>query len=453
MVWKENPLGGIRVYNFSPEDFRAGKKSVVFPSAPAGFTYPSQNADGSGPSDFSGHSGISSKWNKLAPRVGLAFDPTGSGRTSIRASYGIAYDVIELQSLLNSNNVSPWAADIIHRNGTLDNPWQGLAGGSPFPFDWQKTPLFAAGSVFIPFGKDLDMTYVQSWNLALQHQVSRRWLVSASYLGSRSIGLWNTTAVNPSLILTPQSHPTLFTGPTTCVLEGVTYNPCNQSGNINQRREHRLWASMNNPARLADAALFANIDEYRSDSTANYNGLLMSVRGQISGVTLNANHTWAHCISDRTNVGVSNPNQTFHVGRDRANCNADRRHIFNMTAVADTPRFENPGLRAVASDWRLSMIYRVSSGNYLTITSGTDRALTGLAGQTADQLLTNVYQDSSGDMNSQFLNRTAFGAPALGSYGNMGFFAVKGFGTWTLDAALSRLKKRRQGGSPSYCFA
>ena len=46
--------------------------------------------------------------------------------------------MIELQSLLNSNNVSPWAADIIHRNGpTLDNPWQGRAGGNPFPFDWR----------------------------------------------------------------------------------------------------------------------------------------------------------------------------------------------------------------------------------------------------------------------------------------------------------------------------
>jgi hypothetical protein len=421
------------------DEFKAGKKSTVFPNAPAGFSYPSQSADGSGASDFQGHSGIPAKWGKFAPRVGLAFDPTGSGRTSIRASYGISYDTIELQSLLNSNNVSPWAADIIHRNGTLDNPWQGLAGGNPFPFDWQKTPLFAPGSVFIPFNRDLDQTYVQTWNLAIQHQVGGRWLASASYMGNQGVRLWNTTAVNPSLTLTPQTHPQLFTGPTTCVIEGVTYGECNGLNNINQRRELRLWASTTNPARLADAALFSNIDEYRSDSTSSYNALLLSFRGEVGGVNLNANHTWSHCISDRVNVGVSNPNQTFHRDRDRSNCQSDRRHIFNVTAVRETPRFENTALRTLASDWRFSVIYRVTTGEPLTITSGADWARTGLAEQTADQRRADVYSDTSGNLGTQFWDRTAFAAPVAGSYGNMQRFSVRGFRMSDLDVAVSRV--------------
>ena len=168
----ENEYGGIRVYNFDVERFKAGQRSVVFPTAPAGFTYPSQNPDGSGPADFEGHSAIAAKWNKFAPRVGAAWDPTGRGRTSLRASYGIAYDVIELQSLLNSNNVSPWAADIIHRTGTLDNPWAGAARRQSVPVRLANECRSShQGSVFIPFGDDLDMTYVQSWNLALQQQI------------------------------------------------------------------------------------------------------------------------------------------------------------------------------------------------------------------------------------------------------------------------------------------
>jgi hypothetical protein len=439
MVWMENEYGGIRVYKFDVDGFKAGARSMVFPNAPAGFTYPSQNPDGSGPADFEGHSGISSRWNKFAPRVGAAWDPTGQGRTSLRVGYGIANDVIELQALLNSNNVSPWAADIIHRTGTLDNPWAGLPGGNPFPFDWRTNAFFAPGSVFIPFGEDLDMTYVQSWNLALQQQVMDRWLVSASYLGSRSSRLWNTTAVNPSLILTPQSHPGLFSGANTCVLEGVTYTPCNQTGNINQRRELRLWAAQNNPALLPDARLFSNIDEYRSDSSANYHGLVTSVRGEVANVNLSANYTLSKCESDRINVGVSNPNQTFHVGKDRAPCAADRRHIFNLTGVAGSPRFERPVLRTLASDWRLALIYRISSGQPHTITSGADRALTGLGGQSADQVSDDVYQDTSGSLGSQFINRAAFATPALGAYGNAGFFSFYGFASWSFDAALSRV--------------
>jgi hypothetical protein len=438
MVWNENDLGGIRVYNFSVADFKAGKKSVVFPGAPAGFTYPSQKSDGSGPADFEGGSGVPARWNKLAPRVGFAWDPTGSGRTAIRAGYSIAYDVIAMESLLNTNNVSPWAADISYANGTLDNPWQGFELGNPFPFDWRATPRFAPGSLFIAFGKDLDITYSQSWNLGVQQQLGQRWLLSATYLGNQGVGLWNTTAVNPAQFLTPQSHPGLFTGPNTCVLEGVTYNPCNNAANVNQRRELRLWASTQNPERLPDARLFSTIDEFRSDSTSSYHGLLMAVRGDFRGVTLNANHTWSHCISDRTNVSIANPNQTFHRGRDRANCSSDRRHIFNMTAVADTPRFERRSLRLIASDWKVSVIYRVNSAPPLTIHSGTDRAFTFLEAQTANQLRDNVYLDRSGNLGTQFLDSTAFAAAADGQYGNMDRWSVRGFNEWTLDAAISR---------------
>jgi hypothetical protein len=171
MVWRENDYGGIRVYNFGVDDFQAGRESTVFSNAPAGFTYPSQNEDGSGPADFEGHAGVSRKLNQWAPRVGVGWDPTGSGRTAVRASYGVANDVVALEALLNSNNVSPWAADIIHRGGTLDNPWAGLATGNPFPFDWRATPLFLSGSVFMPFGAELDTPYVQTWNATVEQQL------------------------------------------------------------------------------------------------------------------------------------------------------------------------------------------------------------------------------------------------------------------------------------------
>ena len=439
MVWMENEYGGIRVYQFSVDGFKAGRKSVVFPNAPAGFSYPSQNVDGSGPADFDGFSGIKQRWAKFAPRVGGSWDPSGQGDTSIRFGYGVANDVIELQALLNSNNVSPWAADIINRTGTLDNPWAGQAGGNPFPFEWRTNPLFAANSVFIPFGDDLDMTSVQSWNLGIQQQLRDRWLVSASYLGSKSNQLWNTTAVNPALWLTRQVHPSLFTGTDTCVLEGVTYTPCNQNGNINQRRELRLWAAQNNPALLSDARLFANIDEYRSDSTAAYHGLLTSVRGDIANVNMNLNYTLSKCTSDRVNVGVSNPNQTFQQGRDRAPCESDRRHLVNFTGVASSPSIDSSLLGALVSDWRLAVIYRWSSGRPRTITSGADRAVTGLANQAADQVSDDVYLDRSGTLGSQFINRAAFAAPALGSYGSAGFFSFYGFANWGLDATLSRV--------------
>jgi hypothetical protein len=439
MVWKENPLGGIRVYNFSVDRFQAGQRSTVFPYAPAGFAYPSQSPDGSGPSDFEGHAGVQRKMNKWAPRVGLGWDPTGTGVTAVRVSYGISHDVVALEALLNTNNVSPWSPDIANRVGTLDNPWLGQPGGNPFPFDWQTTPVFLVNSQLMPFNPELDTPYVQSWNATVEQQLRGSWLVSASYIGTKTDRLWNTTALNQPLTLTPQSHPSLFVGPDSCVLEGQQFTPCNQAGNLNQRRELRLWAAMNNPAVLPDAQVFTNIDEINSTSEANYHGLLMNTRGSIKGVNVDANYTLSRCMSDRVAPGIPNPNETFHRGTDRSYCQSDRRHVFNLTAVATAPEFEQRVWNAVASNWRFSALYRASSGEPLSILSGSDRALSALGNQTADQVLDDVYQDRSGNLGSQYFNRAAFAPAALGAYGNMDFFSVRGLSTWSLDVALSRL--------------
>jgi hypothetical protein len=438
MVWRDDPPGsGIRMYNFSVDAFKAGRKSSVFPGAPAGFTYPAQ-VEG-GPADFEGAAAVDGKWDKIAPRVGISFDPTGSGNTSIRASYGFAYDLIELQSLLNATNVSPWVGDVTWRGGTLDTPWAGIAGGNPFPFNWQTDPKFIPDSTFIPFGDNLDMTRVQNWNVALQQQFLERWLGSVSYIGSYTTGLWNTTAVNPALTLTQGSHPNLFTGANTCVLEGVTYTPCNQASNISQRRELRLWAAQANPALLPDARLFSSIDEYRSDSKANYHGMLTSLRGSLGPVNVNANYTLSRCMTDRTNVGVSNPGQTFHRGRDRQYCAGDRRHLLNMTGVFNAPDLGDGVLNTLAENWRLSAIYRFTSGAPHSVTAGSDRAVNGLGGQVVNQVSDDYVLDDSGALGSQYLNRAAFALPAIGELGNTEFNQFRGFSFWTLDTAVSRI--------------
>jgi len=173
---------------------------------------------------------------------------------------------------------------------------------------------------------------------------------------------------------------------------------------------------------------------------------LTSVRGQFKQVNLNANYTWSHCISDKT--GGGNPSDTPLIGRDRGNCGTavntagfDRHHLVNLSVVAATPRFSKSALHAIASGWEVSAIYRISSAPYITIVSGQDRALNGITYQNAqrvDQLLPNVYQDTSGKLGSQFLNRAAFAQPSLGTIGNVARFSVPGFGTWNLDMALAR---------------
>lgn len=80
----------------------------------------------------------------------------------------------------------------------------------------------------------------------------------------------------------------------------------------------------------------------------------------------------------------------------------------------------------------------MGEGNFLTVTSGQDRALSDIANQRPNKLLDAVYQDKSGGPFTQYLNPAAFAFPALGTNGDMGRADVVGAGTWQLDVALSR---------------
>jgi hypothetical protein len=193
------------------------------------------------------------------------------------------------------------------------------------------------------------------------------------------------------------------------------------------------------------------LGEFDDGGTQSYHGMLLSVqRRATSGVTVSGNYTWSHCIGDNADVNGAGPgaadtyqdpnNRDF----DRGNCNSDRRHVFNMTAVGETPQFANTTLRAIASGWRLSGIYRRSSGAWLTITAGTDRALTGIGNQRAQQLSDNPYGDASGKPMTNYFNSSAFVAPALGTLGNLGRNNIEGPGTWQFDTALSRIFRFRE---------
>ena len=97
-------------------------------------------------------------------------------------------------------------------------------------------------------------------------------------------------------------------------------------------------------------------------------------------VNINANYTWSHCIGNATNgSAVPNPGQNYvhHDNRalDSGECAQDRRHLFNLTVLARTPKFSGRALSLVASGWLLVGVLRQA---YIAIGvgSGSARAIT-----------------------------------------------------------------------------
>ena len=183
--------------------------------------------------------------------------------------------------------------------------------------------------------------------------------------------------------------------------------------------------------------------------------MLLSVqRRAAQGVTVSANYTLSHCIGDYAtlyNPMAMHPYNTYtdpyNRRADRGNCESDRRQIFNVTTVAETPKFSNPVLRVVAASWKISGIYRLSSGDPLNILAGaasSDAALNGVQNQRGNQLLANPYGNRSAAPLSSYLNPLAFAVPATAAIGNIGHNSLVGPRTWSFDVGLSRIFRVRE---------
>jgi hypothetical protein len=394
-------------------------------------------------------------WTNIGPRVGLSWDPTGGGKTSVRASYGRSFDFVNAQFHLNTSNAPPWGDEIRVNNppGGLDNPFVGATQPNIFP-----TPTASPDVVFTSFGPylslnyDLKTPYVDSWNITIERQLATSWVVSAGYIGSHTSNILETTPLNSA-------------DPTVTVARDVNGNvlpngTCNPAGAaaafqtcmtqfVNQRR----------PIYLANPAVgqyYGPLDAYVTDGTQHYNGLLLSVgRRSARGLTVNANYTLSHCFGSpdgggaataNLGTGYNDPNNLHF---DDGNCTSDRRHVFVLTAGAEMPQFQGRAVRAVASGWRLFGSFRALSGPFLNITPGSDRALNGQTGappavpstQRVNQISNDVYADNSIDPitgGRRFLRPSAFAQPALGTLGTMQRNSIEGIGSKNIDLSLTR---------------
>jgi hypothetical protein len=122
---------------------------------------------------------------------------------------------------------------------------------------------------------------------------------------------------------------------------------------------------------------------------------------------------------------------------DYGNCvPSDRRHILNLSAVAQTPKFSERWLSVVAAGWQFSSIVSAQSGSWINVTTGVDNALTGQSNQRPNVISNPVPTVQNVN---DWLLAPAFSSPTAGTYGNLGINAFQGPGILEVDMGISRL--------------
>ena len=490
------------VVSISVPDIIADVHSTKFPFAPAGYLF---QGDPGGPTDKKLSKNALDKWS---PRIGVAWDPEGNGRMSIRAGFGIFYDFPNF-SYDQFGFEEPWGGAATAPGGDctatcISDPWGTTAEGSlanrftfcPYPCvnvaaDSVPGNPFGAGpgsaddfvgagptkSAYLPsalvfsYPQTVKPTYVMQYNLSVEKQLGKTWLISATYLGSQQRHLWGNNEANPGLQgpcttngggLGPGAYPETYPFPPgiTCGAGGTTVaGPCppnlapficNTFGSFFSLNNNRLFQHFGTLCSQTTSC-YGETLLLEEEGTGNYNGLLLTAQHQFANhFTSTTNFTWSHCISDNytTTLGFFLAAESVPYDRraDRGNCpSADTHLIFNQALVAETPQFSNHTEDILLGHWRFSLSGLVQSGLDISPILLVDYSGSGNGLTERPNLVPGVDPYCQPKGRTCWLNPKAFVDPPPYTFGdapNNGFF---GPGAIIFNTALERIFQIREG--------
>ena len=313
--------------------FRPGVQSTRFPDAPAGLVYPGDPGvpDGTYETDK----------NNFAPRLGLAWDPTGTGRSSLRAAWGIFYDALAGQGDFFQNGVlAPPFTPLLEVNAppaplTLRDPMSVISGGAS---------SFPPGLIFIGWGEDFVQPSAQHFNVTWQQEIAQTLGLEVGYVGSRGRNLPIFMEVNPGV-----------------------YEP----------------GQATRGARLFPA--FSLVRPTFSVAKSWYDSLQASLRMRPTrGLSFLASYTWGHAEDHVSGLNIANDEQRRPVlpvtigdeasieralEFEKGDALFDVRHRFVISFSAELPTPRNMGalMEHLAGGWQVNGIVQAQTGFAFTV--------------------------------------------------------------------------------------
>lgn len=329
----------------------------------------------------------------FAPRVGLAWDPFGKGRTAVRTGYGIYHE----QTLVG----------IFEQNLISNPPYQETTSLSGINLsDQLGTNAVATLGAITVRGEDTDWKtpYMQHWSLDVQHQIFKNTIVDVGYYGSKGTNLIGIVDVN---LLPPGSAErqmcavgTSTTPTVLCKSPGVPFTTAAQELILDQVRPYRGYRAVN---------------MIKPMFNSNYHSLQVWAQQRFSGESqISIAYTWSKNLTDNQTDRSTAPQNPYDIRSEYSRAQLDRRHIFTASYVYELPFFRNGHgfAGAVLGGWQLSGITTYQTGlPFTAFFSSYDPAGLGFLGPSAS----GPRPDQIGDPNegaphtfNQWFNTGAF---------------------------------------------
>jgi hypothetical protein len=422
------------------------------------------------PGDKGVPAGLTQTYYKaFAPRIGIAWSPGKSGKTSFRAGWGMFYNPIEQLVLEQFSAEPPFGGSTLLFSPFFNTPFYSQAGSQlpnafnpqggeltgiqnpkpGSPVDWS---IFRPILLFGEFQPHMRTQYSDQYNFTIQRELARDIVLQVGFVGSQGHRLLATTDLNRA---TPQTcldimsiasaggNVTSYGSPSSCgpFLEDNQYSvqvpngfnfhlPNGQTvAGTNQTLNFVGIRPYSSPACQLDGtncppdgtAVFSNI--FAQDTIANsaYNSFQVDLEKRFShGLQLQAAYTLSKSIDQASSFeDLLNP---FNPRASRSLSLFDARQRFVISYVFQLPVPKYSGLKGVILDgWELSGITQFQSGFPVHIQDGNDHELTSSidfsAAGTPDLIAPFHKLDPRNSPNHLVFDPAAFADPALGSFG------------------------------------
>lgn len=331
-------------------------------------------------------------YKSFAPRLGINFAP--DDKTSIRAGFGLAYDVLfdNLGTLSfppqysgtndvgAGTNKNPGAPNFLAEGGLLPGKGgiqqfciTGTGPGTNLPCSPDLPAQRAATAAFIP---NQVVPYAETYTLTVQRTFAKNYTAEIGYVGTRGVHLPTQDQLNIQPRVTAANQlPTLLTGSTSVTAPAGA----------------RTLASINTPRGNIVPAFRASgftskITSYQPYSSSNYNALVANVtRRFIDGLQANLSYTWSKTLDDATAEVFSTtltprrPQNSQDVAADYSRSALDRTHRVSLEVVYDFKykRSNSFLMKNIVGNWTIAPIYTYESPEYATALSNVNSNLNG----------------------------------------------------------------------------
>jgi hypothetical protein len=422
-----------------------------------------------------------SDFNNIAPRIGLAWAPGGSGKTALRAGWGIFYDrIIGATSVFVDANTPGFSAQVpVNPNsaGTDIRVSDGIPLPQP-PTVPELSPKNTRATNLFLFNPNFRTPYVQHYNLSIQREIFRNTVIEAGYVGTHGVRLFMNLNLNQPRIyedflpafrelqalraLTPASNTLvrIFGSPSQAITAmGTNLNTGAAGAAADSMDRNPSQYPLYSRAGLSDFYLrnypqFNQVIVGTNDGRSYYNSFQLSLRRYAGALKFAANYTFSRSIdniaADDNRGFTPLPIDNFNVRLNRGRGDYDTPHVFTASFTHALPlgrgrRFAGAAPRWVDSligGWDVGLLMLWQSGRVISYLSGYGTGPStaiSFANYTGDRNIGQVIRKADGVYwltDGEDGEKRRFSRPTAGEIGTGGRNAFRGPRFFNVDMSL-----------------